>query len=316
MITIIQKGNTSNIQLILCSEKYPENILESFDADYVKAYYDGKYLTITGESMSAWITKTVNIYKKNISHSRIYKALQKGFKFNDNFVFCHPEIVPDNFYSYLQDHPLVTKYSQKYYHLQTTTNNINQAIKDEIAERFLTTPDSIFTDLNQILTSLSISTNATFVNDYAKQTKFNIPMGLITTDLVPNAIIDVTGIVIAGLSVYTPGGNFELLIEGDKTFNIIDTMNKLVQVDAIRQGRGMQFFPLIKSHLTYNYNPVNTVRIKIKNKNLLARALIDIKHGVKLNATLLLNRVETPVAASRKLTYTRLLLVDYRLVGT
>ena len=314
VITIIRKGQRDNIQLILCPESYPEHVLKSFDSDYVKAYTDGKYLIIDGECLAAWITRTIKVYHRNISHSRIYKALRKGFTFDSQFVFYHPEIPSENFLSYLADHPLVTKYAQKYYYLDTTTSQLDSSKRDEIAQRFLTKPGCVSTDYIALVATYdtpSLSTE-TFIKGYVQQKRFDIPMELITTDLIDYSILDVTGIVIANLSIFMPGVStpiFQLYIKDSKTMDILKHINNLIQADATRQG--MNFYPIISSNLTYNGNPVETVRIKVLNDELLTRAINDIGHNVKINATLLLNCANAPANTSVRKTYTRLALVDY-----
>jgi hypothetical protein len=78
-ITIVVPGKTRYIQLIL-KEKKPWEVIDSFDLDYVQAYYDGREIRAFPECINAWAVKRATPVRENIYPGRIAKAIEKGFE--------------------------------------------------------------------------------------------------------------------------------------------------------------------------------------------------------------------------------------------
>ena len=78
------------IQLINSLNKSPSEIINMFDMEYIRTYFDGKNIYVTTSCLDSWNTKVLKdlVPYHHIRKKRILKAITKGYKFERRFLVC------------------------------------------------------------------------------------------------------------------------------------------------------------------------------------------------------------------------------------
>nr|QBK84540.1 MAG: tRNA nucleotidyltransferase/poly(A) polymerase [Pithovirus LCDPAC01] len=79
VVTVVVPGKTRYVQLIY-KKKKPWEVIDSFDMDYIQAYYDGKELRAFPECIDSWNKRKILRIQRELPPERILKAREKGFK--------------------------------------------------------------------------------------------------------------------------------------------------------------------------------------------------------------------------------------------
>lgn len=242
VISVI-RGNV-NIQLICVRCDSIDEIVLEFDLPYVQCYYSDNQLYLTGDCLNTWITKTISNYQfQHNSHSRIYKSLQKGYKFDDDFVYYNLDVNKKNLLTYLSNHPMANKYDDKFYHLTKKTNQLSKDELLEIAKRFLT-------DVNNILFDDNLNFEFCFDKiKFAEGTNFNEIYYGKTLDKKEQLC-----------NVYNPIGQFkDLMVLNDKNskFNI-----RNIPPLSFRSINNSKFVGLFEVSGTVVFNDLNCIHMQ------------------------------------------------------
>lgn len=86
VLSIYPFGQGYHIQVVVTPYMYPYDLVDEFDFDYVKAYYDGQRTYCTALCALAWQTKVISFTKyteTDVYMARVWKSTQKGFRLSD-----------------------------------------------------------------------------------------------------------------------------------------------------------------------------------------------------------------------------------------
>lgn len=95
----IVRPNSRNIQIVCTDANNPKDIIDKFDASYVKLYYDGKSVLGSYDSLLSIRTQTTTFTGQTIYITRLYKALRKGLqlKLDHDKMYKSADVIIDKY---------------------------------------------------------------------------------------------------------------------------------------------------------------------------------------------------------------------------
>jgi len=274
VVTVVVPDKTLYIQIIF-KNTCPWGIIDSFDMDYVQAYYDGSEIRAFPECIHAWKTKTTTCVRRERIHpERILKAREKGFEI-DHETDLPPKKSRWNFY-----YPKSDENRAHVRHLLSCLYPRSQGVFDsveDVKENFFTISQdpyqTVEIGLPQVLED--------FQNIESMVTDVGIPHGggtikrlLLTTPVVFKAEglhapwgADVHDHGNGGM--WTDKGQLNC-ISGESTFvEMLKRLDTELQALLHRNKRGMNigndshYYPLVKEN-EYHETEIDKYRIALK----------------------------------------------------